>query len=535
MIEPPEFRLLFESAPALYLVLIPDFTIVAASDAYLAATMTRREAVVGRGIFEVFPDNPDDPAADGARNLRRSLERVRDTVVADTMAIQKYDIRRPESDGGGFEERYWSPSNTPVVERGTLRYIVHRVEDVTETVRAKAHGTAVEAELQLITAQAAQRAAEQATQAKNVFLSRMSHELRTPLNAIMGFAQLMEMDRALPPEHAQGAQQILKGGRVLLELINEVLDIVRIESGRLSLSPEPVDSGEVAREAIALMEPLAAQREVTIAMTPAPPAGAPIVRADRHRLHQILINLLANAVKFNRHGGRVTIDFETPADGRLRISVRDTGPGIPPDKLELIFEPFERLDTASAVEGTGLGLPLSRALAEAMGGTIGVASRVDDGSTFWVELPVAAPSSASASPQDESIGTGARGTVLYVEDNRSNVYLLERILQHRPGVALVHAGTGLAGVRLAQERRPDLILLDLHLPDVAGEEVLRQLWHHSATRRIPVVVVTADATPGLTRRLKIEGAAECVTKPIDVTRMLALVDHYLERQAERLS
>jgi signal transduction histidine kinase/ActR/RegA family two-component response regulator len=524
----PDFKLLFESSPGLYLALTPDLRIAAVSDAYLSATMTERETILGRDIFDVFPDNPDDPSASGTRNLRRSLERVRDFGIADSMDTQKYDIRRPDSAGGGFEERYWNPVNTPVLENGAVRYIIHRVDDVTEFVRATERGSEAVAELHLITAQAARIAAEQATGAKTLFLSRMSHELRTPLNAILGFAQLMEMDGHLSREQAEGVQQILRGGSLLLQMINEVLDIVRIEQGRLSLSPEPMDLGVVAREAIDLIRPLAAQRSVVVTKVPYEGKTARrIVRADRQRVEQILLNLLGNAVKFNRPGGNVTLDLEVRDHERLRINVHDSGPGIPPAKLDIIFEPFERLDAAETVEGTGLGLPLSRALAAAMGGTIGVESVVDKGSTFWLELPLADPSEQPADVRRDSASALTAGTVLYVEDNQSNVQLLARIVQRRPGVTLLHAGTGSAGLELARTRRPNLVLLDLHLPDMPGDEVLRQLWSDKATRKLPVVIVTADATPGLTRRVKADGAVDCVTKPIDVARVLALIDRYL--------
>jgi signal transduction histidine kinase len=266
---PLDFRSLFESAPGCYLVLDPELVIVAVSDAYLHATMTRREDILGRGLFEVFPDNPDDPDATGVGNLRASLDRVRHGRVSDTMAVQKYDIRRPEAEGGGFEIRYWSPLNTPVLRAdGDLAYIIHRVEDVTEFVRLQERGTEqqqrnarMEAEIlqRSKELQAANRQLRAADAAKSEFLSRMSHELRTPLNAILGFGQLLQLDELSDQQH-DSLDHILSGARHLLALINEVLDIAAIEAGGLQVSLEPV----AAAEAVMLMRPLADQHGIVL-------------------------------------------------------------------------------------------------------------------------------------------------------------------------------------------------------------------------------------------------------------------------------
>ena len=275
----PDFKALFEAAPGLYLVLDPRLRIVAVSDAYLAATMTKRDEILGRGIFDVFPDNPDDPNATGVSNLRASLERVRDRRLPDTMAVQKYDIRRPEEEGGGFEVRYWSPVNSPVLdERGRLGYIIHRVEDVTEFVRLKEFGSAQEAvtsalrerttwmEAEIVRRsdelQEANKELRAASAAKNEFLSRMSHELRTPLAVIIGFGDLLSRSTDLDEQKQNWVAMILKASDHLLSLVNEVLDLARIEAGRISLSLEPVDVAETFRETIELTLPLATDREV---------------------------------------------------------------------------------------------------------------------------------------------------------------------------------------------------------------------------------------------------------------------------------
>src|SRR5262249_14387291 len=249
------------------------------------------------------------------------------------------------------------------------------------------------------------------------------------------------------------------------------------------------------------------------------------VHADRQRLRQILLNLLGNAVKYNREGGAVTIEWKAAADGRVRTNVTDTGAGIPPDKLALVFQPFERLGAERGpIEGTGLGLTVVKGLARAMNGTVGVDSDVDRGSTFWFELPPGMAPDDTAVHESPVAPEGAAadsiGVLLYIEDNQSNVRLLERIVSKRRALRLIIASSGVEGLERARSERPDLILLDLHLPDMPGEEVLRQLWSDPATRSLPVAVLSADATPSQRRRLLSSGAVAYLTKPIDVGRLL---------------
>ena len=373
----------------------------------------------------------------------------------------------------------------------------------------------------------AEEAADRANRAKSDFLSRMSHELRTPLNGILGFGQLLEME-SLPADQAEGVAHILKAGRHLLGLINEVLDISRIEVGRLQLSLEPVPVSDTLHGAIDLVRPLAAQHGIEL--------GAEVanedchVLADRQRLQQVLLNLLSNAVKYNRARGAVTVSCEERGSDRLRILVTDTGQGISPGKLERLFIPFDRLGAeGTGIEGTGLGLALSKHLVEVMGGVLDVTSQVGIGSTFAVELPrTAAPvdvrKPVEASPTLPTAARQARVTVLYIEDNLSNLRLIEQVLSRRPNATLLSAMQGRLGLDLAREHRPDLILLDLHLPDLSGEDVLRQLLAEPRTRDIPVVVLSADATPGQVERLLAVGAQAYLTKPLDVPKFLALVD-----------
>jgi signal transduction histidine kinase len=375
----------------------------------------------------------------------------------------------------------------------------------------------------------AEAAAEAANRAKSEFLSRMSHELRTPLNAILGFGQILEMGDGKPDP--ESVEHILRAGRHLLALINEVLDIARIEAGRLSISLEPVSAAEVITAALELMRPQAAARGVQLPVTG--PTTDVYVMADRQRLQQVLLNLLSNAVKYNGEAGTVAVSCLTePRSTRVRLAVRDTGRGIPPEMLDRLFTPFDRLDAdATAIEGTGLGLALSKRLVEAMGGTIRVESSVGEGTTFTVDVAAAeAPVAHETIPELPRTPTGpsaTRGKILYVEDNVANIQLLQRIVTRRPGVTVHASMQGRPAIDLARAHGPGLILLDLHLPDIPGDEVLARLLADPDTRDIPVVILSADATPAQIERLLALGARAYLTKPFDVTELLALVDETL--------
>jgi signal transduction histidine kinase/CheY-like chemotaxis protein len=383
----------------------------------------------------------------------------------------------------------------------------------------------------------AKESAEQANHAKSMFLSRMSHELRTPLNAILGFAQLLDM-AGLEAEHADDIRRILVAGRHLLELINEVLDIGRIEAGELTMSIEPVDMDEVIESAMGLVRPLAADPRVEMI---APAEGHATALADRQRLHQILLNLLANAVKYNRPGGSVAVGYRS-LDGWIRVEVTDTGRGLDAEQIGRLFVAFERLGAElhhDGVEGTGLGLSLSKNLVEAMGGEMGVVSEVGVGSTFWFEVPAGqAPSppqlgSASAPRAQRLVGADGTSVVLYIEDNPSNVELVEQILADRVDIRLLTAGRGRQGFDMALRHQPDLILLDLHLPDVSGDEVLRLIRRDATIGATPVVIITADATPGRSTAFGEAGIAAFLTKPLDVAVLRHVIDSILGSEPGR--
>jgi PAS domain S-box-containing protein len=469
----------------------------------------RRADLIGKNDFDFFPDEQAEFFVAKDRE-----------VLAGTGVV---DIAEEPIDTSAGERRILHTKKIPLRDAaGEPRYLLGISEDVTDRHAAE-----------LALAQAKDEAVR-ANRAKSEFLSRMSHELRTPLNAILGFAQLLEIEE-LSVDQDESVEQILRGGRHPLALINEVLDISRIESGSLALSAEAVDVGEVLDETVALIRSLANERRITVDLAENT-AGPHMVRADRQRLKQILLNLASNAVKYNRENGLVRFSHQQSADGWLRIEVADTGPGLSPEQLDRLFVPFDRLGAEQTdVEGTGIGLALSRRLAEAMGGRLEAVSTPGRGTTFAIELPTATdpadgfdgfdelgPPVAVAPPAESTTGG-----VLYVEDNPANVRLVERVLAQRGGLALVTSAEGAPTLALARRHRPDLILLDVHLPDVSGEAVLAQLRADPATVSIPVIMVSADATPGQIDRLLAAGADDYLTKPIDVARLLALLDTVL--------
>lgn len=386
--------------------------------------------------------------------------------------------------------------------------------------------------MQAVELQIARDAAVQANAAKSEFLSRMSHELRTPLNAVLGFAQLLEMQYE-DPKIQRATHSILKAGQHLLNLINEVLDLSRIEAGRLTISIEPVLLSQILLQTLDIVQPIASKAGITLD-TVTPSCAEMYVMADRQRLVQVLINLLTNAVKFNRPSGRVQVFCDDVEGENHRILVRDSGVGITNDDMNRLFQPFERFGDL-AVEGTGLGLVLSRRFIELMNGTLTLVESGPSGSTFCIELPKAQSAhtqaaGALAATRHGAFSSSLRGTVLYIEDNLSNMKLIEMLLETWPNINLIPAVQGNVGLELARSHTPDLIFLDLHLPDIQGVDVLRMLKADPTTASIPVVVVSADATPGQIRKLRLAGAYDYLTKPLDIDRFMLVLESLLPNE-----
>jgi PAS domain S-box-containing protein len=458
----------------------------------------------------------DTPHLDSVHQEDRATSEEQYAALAEgRIEFSRHEVRYRTKEGDPrWVEVHARATRNP---KGELVGTAGVIRDVTERRRAEE------------ALRAASQAAEAASRAKSEFLSRMSHELRTPLNAILGFGQLMELE-ATTDGQKESADHVLKAGQHLLHLINEVLDITGIESGRLRVSAEPVRVLETVSETLDLMGPLAAARQVELSAD-RPAMSDRWVHADRQRLKQILLNLVANAVKYNRVGGSVRVTCEPRAGGKVRLVVADTGQGIPADKLPRMFTAFDRLGAEQTdVEGTGLGLALARRLAEAMHGTIGVKTEAGVGSTFWVDLP-AAESEATrweemlrSDPVDIKPATGRTRRILYVEDNLSNLTLVQRILSRRHDVELIPAMQGGLALDLARLHRPDMILLDMHLPDIPGEEVFRMLRQTPDCRNIPVVVLSADATPGQIDKLLAAGAHAYITKPLAIKPFMQVVD-----------
>jgi PAS domain S-box-containing protein len=458
-----------------------------------------RDELIGKNDYDFFPRDEAD------------FFTQKDREVLDERKLVDIPEEPVETKGG---TRILHTKKLPILdEEGVPRFLLGISEDITERKKA---------EQQL---RDAKEEAERANRAKDEFLSRMSHELRTPLNAVLGFAQVLQMG-ALDEDESKSVKQILRGGRHLLGLIDEVLDISRISSGKLSISQEPVPVAAAIRDAVELVRPIAAERGIEFHEEA---VNGVHVLADRQRLKQVLLNLLSNGVKYNRPGGVVSISSEEIPEGRLRIKVADTGLGISSQAMERLFSPFDRLGAeTSGIEGTGLGLALSRGLVDAMGGSLSAESVVGSGSVFTIELRLAeAPVERYERGFETNVGSvpGERiRTILYIEDNTSNLELVNRVLATRPRLKLISTMQGSQGIQMARDHLPDVILLDLHLPDMSGEEVLRVLRKDPATGQTPIVVITADATRRRVNELFAAGADDFLTKPLDVRRFIEVVE-----------
>ncbi|MDP9190118.1 MAG: PAS domain S-box protein [Acidobacteriota bacterium] len=493
------FRLMVESVSDYAIVMLdPDGSVASWNTGAQRIKGYSADEILGRH-FSVF--YPEDDVASGKPQ--------RDLDAVTTSGRHEDEGWRIRKDGSLF----WANIVITAIrdQASNLRGFAKLTRDLTERKKVEAILTNARA------------AAETANLAKSDFLSSMSHELRSPLNAILGFAQLMESESP-PPTPSQGESiiQILNAGWYLLELINEVLDLATIESGKLSMSIEPVLLDELLMECHSMVEPLAQRRNLRMLF---PRSDAPYcVNADRTRIKQVLINLLSNAIKYNTPGGSVAVDCSAnTATGRVRITVTDTGAGLPPEKVLQLFQPFNRLgQETGGVEGTGIGLVVSKRLVELMNGVIGVESTAGIGSTFWLELPSTAPltmpSSIDLTPPNESFEGALEGvrTLLYVEDNPANLKLVERLIGRRSDVRLLSAVDGIRGVELARKHLPDVILMDINLSGMSGLDALKILREDKTTAHIPVVALSANAMPRDIQKGLDAGFFRYLTKPIKV-------------------
>jgi PAS domain S-box-containing protein len=536
---------LFESLPGLFLILTPELKIVSVSDAYLAATMIKRDEVVGRGIFDVFPDNPDDPSADGVSNLHNSFNRVLLTRAVDRMAIQKYDIRRPD---GSFEERYWSPINSAVLgTEGQIEYLIHRVEDVTDFVKQKSQPVSDNSELrsrmeemetemfrnsqqlraanlklheantQLLRAKAE---AEAGNKAKSAFLSTVSHEIRTPMNAILGYAQLMLRDPALAKEAEENLKIIDRSGEHLLALINDVLDMSKIEAGRTELNVVTFNLSRMLAD-LAAMFRLRSEAKMLIFDMHLDGEPAPWIVADEAKVRQIFINLLGNAVKFTRLGQiavHVTLQ-QKQEDLWLSARVEDTGLGIADEDQKKLFEPFSQIrSNPDTLQGTGLGLAISRKYARLMGGDITVTSNPGSGSVFHLQIPIKRGES-SVVPEQIAPGRVSRISdptktprILVVDDLLENRDWLIKLLA-TIGFSVQGAENGEQAIRCWREWNPQLILMDVNMPVMDGLAATRRIKTDPRGKGTSIVVLTASVMEEDRRIIFQSGADDFLAKP----------------------
>jgi len=484
--------------------------------------------------------HPDDRALFRARSIEAAVTGARVDVEyrvlhADGSIVYMRQVIEPIDGREAPGRTRWFSTLQDVTEQKQAEARMTRLnEELEERVRERtAQLVVTNRELALATA-----AAERANRAKSEFLSNMSHELRTPLNAIIGFGQLLAMPDGAPvsaDKHGAFVGHIVKAGQHLLTLINEILDLAQIEAGKLSVTIARVPLAEVLRECEAMIEPQASRRSLRLAF---PRVGNVAVLADRTRLKQVLLNLLSNAVKYNRERGAVALDCSVLGSGRIRIAVHDTGPGLRPEQIAALFEPFNRLgQEASSTQGSGIGLVITRRLVELMGGEIGVDSSAGAGSVFWVELPSAAVHIAAGAASTHAVGaaappTGATAegiaTVLCVEDNPANLRLVQEVLAARADVQLLSASNGRLGVELARVHAPDVILMDNNMPELSGREAQAILRNDPRTANIPVIALTASAMPEAIDRALAAGFFRYLTKPFDVRELMAALDDALK-------
>lgn len=564
----PDFQRLFESAPNLYLVLSPTLDIAAVSDAYLRATVTQRDKIVGRPIFDVFPDNPDDPAASGVSNLRDSLNRALATRQPDTMAVQKYDI---PLQNGSFEVRYWSCLNTPVIGAdGQVAYITHLAEDVTEFIRLRQQGLEqnkltqelrsksekMEGEIYLRAQELQETNARlrEAERLKSEFFANISHELRTPLSLILGPVQSLLAEKHGPVSESQSQllTTIHNNAIRLLQMINDLLDLSKSEAGKMATDRQPTDIGSLTRAVLFDFEALAAQKQITLQPVVGKASG--LVMIDPYLFEHILFNLLSNAIKFTPPGGAVTVSLELDGND-LVLSVADTGIGIGEKDLPGLFEKFRQVEGSSTrkYEGTGLGLALVKNFTGLLDGKVDVVSKPGQGSVFTVSCraPKAAETNRPANGMRRSTLFPIKQKapdrlpdqtdpmprlfpsmrVLICEDNDELRSYIGSLLQDLCAIRI--ARNGVEGLELVHSWSPDLVLSDVMMPEKDGITLCTDIKTNPATASIVVVLLTALAQREHLLRGWEAQADEYLFKPIHPEELITRVRSLLKGIDER--
>jgi len=558
----PDFRSLFELAPNLYLVLAPDLKIVAVNDAYLKATLTKRNEILGKGIFEVFPDNPDDLTATGTGNLRASLKRVLQTKTPDAMAVQKYDIPLPE---GGFEERYWSPLNTPVLtEEGDVRYIIHRVEDVTEFINLKQRGTEqhrlteelksrteqMESEIfqRAQQVQEANKKLREAEQLKSEFFANVSHELRTPLSLILAPVESLLSNKR--EENNTYLKTIHNNAIRLLQMVNGLLDFSKVEAGKMTVHREPTDITALINSVLHDFESMLKEKKVTLLSDISTSANH--VMIDHYLFERILFNLLSNAAKFTPEGGEVFVRMWMKEE-KLYLSVKDTGIGIAESELTHLFQKFRQVEGSSTrrFEGTGLGLAMVKEFTELLGGTVSVKSEPNAGSTFTIDClaPRAdvsdntehkssrvalVPQYQNASTSNSQVSELVRGEamkVLICEDNEELSEYIASLL--RDWCQIKKAKDGEEALQLVQLWSPDLVLTDFMMPKKDGIAVCTSIKNNPATSNTIVILLTAMTHRDAMMKGWEAKADEYLFKPFHPEELITRVKSFFAILSER--
>jgi len=569
-----DFRALFESAPDLYLILDPQLVIVGVNDAYARSTKTRREDIVGKGLFEVFPDNPDDPAAEGVRNLHASLLRVLQTRAPDAMPVQKYDIRLPESEGGGFEARYWSPLNTPVLNAdGGVIYIIHKVEDVTEFVRLKQQGVEQSLLNDTLRAQAVKMEAEVFARANEVaaasaqlkaaneelerlyaktleldklkseFFANVSHELRTPLTLILAPLQSRAHRPDLSDADRRETDMMLRNARLLYRHVSDLLDAAKLEAGRMAIHYSRLDLASLSRDVACHFEALAADRLIDFKVIAPEILWAEV---DSEKIQRTLINLLGNAFKFTPDGGTISMTLSC-LDDDVQIAVRDNGPGVPEELRAAVFDRFRQAEggTQRRFGGTGLGLAIVKDFVLLHHGEVSVADAPSGGALFLVRLPRLAPAGTmlddtesqldpvmmalpADAPQPPPVNEMPREeaddlapVVLVVEDNADmNAFICETL---RAQYRVISAFNGREGLEKALTVIPDLIVSDVMMPVMSGDLMVVALGQHDSLNSVPILMLTAKTDEAMRIGLYERGIQGFLNKPFSPEELLARV------------